>query len=58
MKEQKHCTDCKYYLQHYVLKKNNKYTDVNCGHCISTHSNGKFRKTDKICEKFQPKIPL
>ena len=55
MTEQKHCADCRNFRQHYVLAKNNKYTWVNFGHCTSKHGNGVFRKTDKICEKFEPK---
>ena len=51
---QKQCPDCIYYLQHYIVLKDKPHL-VNCGHCRSPHPNGKFRKTDKLCEKFEDK---
>jgi len=54
MTQQKTCTDCVHYKQHYIVR-NKKPRPIDCGHCMSRHRNGKARKTDKLCEKFVDK---
>lgn len=46
------CENCKHYRQHYSYNEGNLFK-VFCGHCTNK-LNGRFRKTNKICEEFKP----
>ena len=49
--EEKHCKDCRYYIQHYALIEN-RMIQVYCGHC--TWKSPKTKRPDrKACEYFQ-----
>ena len=58
MNQQKTCADCANYRQHYTFRKNKQFLPTNCGHCTLQYANGRFRKPDKLCEKFVDKEKL
>lgn len=50
--QEKFCRDCKFFIQHYT-RQGAKFDKILSGHCVNRLPNGRFRKTERICECFE-----
>lgn len=55
MKIDKQCSQCEYFLQHYINTDYRGFVKT-CGHCVMRKGLPLRHSTDKVCEHFKEKL--